>query len=744
MLEGFNLLNTNTLLLGAIAALLLIILLVNVKRNRAVALANETAVRLANNNTLLELLSIISNATSTEASAEEYIEFSLEKVCEYMGWPIGHVYKLDEATQQLSPMALWKLSDPEQWQPFTQATMALSFKKDRCLICHEMASGKVVWADNISDDPEFKRRDVARELDLKTGCILPIVINGHVAYVLEFYTEEAVAKSPSVVETLTQIASHISRAVSKRQLEQKLQDTARRFEAIFNQTFQFIGVLSPEGLLLEANQSSLKASGVDPADVINKPFWQGPWWAHSVELQAKLRRSIQQAAQGKFVRFEANHPTPSGELLTVDFSLKPVLDDDGQVVLIIPEGRDITYTKEVEKSLISAREEALSASKAKGQFLANMTHEIRTPLNAIIGFTQLLLDKDLAPDVYDDVKVLESSGKTLLTLVNDILDLSKIESGKMTLEMVPFNLSHALTELASLFEYQGSDSLAFNLDLSGVETERLVGDVGRIRQVLTNFLSNAFKFTKQGSITLKASSTLPNEGISRVIIDVIDTGKGIDEGKLETIFGEFLQEDVSTTRQYGGTGLGLSISKQLADLMDGRIRVKSGVGQGSTFTFSIPLAIDLTVEEPGKDDLSNPTVDYENLQVLLVEDNILNQKVAQRLLEKFGATVTIASNGLEALAVEDYHAYQIIFMDCQMPEMDGFTTTRALRHQGVKTPIIALTANTTYEEREKCMMAGMDAFMTKPIQQNELVAMINHWVQPEAVTLQRDRSSSSG
>ncbi|MFK7914996.1 MAG: ATP-binding protein [Pseudomonadales bacterium] len=399
----------------------------------------------------------------------------------------------------------------------------------------------------------------------------------------------------------------------------------------------------------------------------------------------------------------------------------------GRVVKVIGVFTDISERQQREAELREARDAAEDAAKARSQFLANMSHEIRTPMNGVIGMASLLMESDLADEHKRLVGTINKSGEALLAIINEILDFSKIDAGEMQLEATPFDPQALLQQTAELFTPLATRKeleFEFVSDSALTPGQRLLGDEGRLRQILNNLLSNAIKFTETGKVTLRCALTERQVGATRqahLAITVSDSGIGIDPDRIKNLFEPFAQADSSITRRYGGTGLGLSICKQLAELMGGRLQAVSTPGSGSDFTVSVTLPIDQQAHVTATTQVE---VDISALResVLLVEDNKVNQAVATKMLQRLGIEADLAENGRQAIERLQHKHYAVVFMDMQMPEIDGIEATRLIRvMDDLPQPhIIAMTANALEADRQQCLDAGMDGFIAKPIRLDDI------------------------
>ena len=488
--------------------------------------------------------------------------------------------------------------------------------------------------------------------------------------------------------------------------------------------------------ILYVNEAATRISGYSAEELIgNSPkMLQGT--GTNVQTLTQLRETLE---QGRSFKGELLNYTKSGKSYWLDISIAPVRDEYGNVTHFAAIERDITERKAFEKEMQINREAAEVASRAKGDFLANMSHELRTPMNGIIGLSELLTEMDLGEEKKELAEAINSSSRNLLILLNDILDLSKIEAGELTLETIPFDTRRAVRQTVDLLKPIASrKGVVLESTINPIVPDRILGDPARLQQIMNNLISNAIKFTEVGYVRIDVSSSRDKAGDPEIHIRVEDTGMGIPDDKREMIFHKFTQADVSTARKYGGTGLGLAITKQLVDMMGGQISFDSAEGKGTTFYVTIPIE----VAQDGEDQLAEHITKKiekpinKKAHLMVVDDHPVNLLFMRKVLKKLGFdNVDEAQSGKEAVDLTEKKAYDLIFMDCQMPEMDGFEASTIIREReeligDIK--IIAVTADAMKGARERCLDSGMNDYISKPVDIEKLKSVLGEWIPGEA------------
>jgi PAS domain S-box-containing protein len=500
---------------------------------------------------------------------------------------------------------------------------------------------------------------------------------------------------------------------------------SERFRAILDQIEDGCCVVDLRGNYLFVNDAFCRLYGFQRHDILGSNFKQsaGP------EREAKLREMYHQVfTTGDPIKaFEYQIFPNNGPALWVEQAISLERDALGKAVGFLAITRDCTTRRMAEEAMAHAKEAAESSNRAKSEFLANMSHEIRTPMNGIIGMTALALDSALTPAQQEYLQTIRSQADSLLTVVNDILDFSKIEQRHMDLESVPFSLADAIHEVvAPLAVRAGAKDVGLSSTIAADAPPHIVGDPVRLKQILSNVLANAVKFTERGSVQLEVSVDEHEGDTATLHVRVTDTGIGVPADKQSAIFEPFQQADGSMTRRFGGTGLGLAIASNLVALMGGRIWVDSQPGVGSTFHITVPVAVATAAPRPAS--ARQPADAQRATRILVAEDNIVNQRVAQGLLTKRGHFVTVVNNGREAVHALQVGTFELVLMDVQMPEMDGFEATAAIRDwergTGQHVRIIAMTAHAMTGDKERCIAAGMDGYLSKPLDQRTLYAMV--------------------
>lgn len=507
-----------------------------------------------------------------------------------------------------------------------------------------------------------------------------------------------------------------------------MQERLQKYQILAEKANDIMMFLDKEGNILEANDAAVRMYGYTLQELLAMTVFD----LRRIKKTSYVIAQMELAHQEGII-FETTHYRKDGTMIHMEVSSKGNVLGNKSVLLSIV--RDITERKKAQEAMILAMEKAEAANAAKSQFLANMSHEIRTPMNGIIGMTDITLMTDLEEEQREYLTIVKSSTRSLLRVLNDILDYSKVEAGKIDLEKMPFDLQTTMNDVIDLFEIGAKQKgLEINLNMDRRVPKNIIGDSVRLRQVLSNLVGNGIKFTSQGQIIINVTIEKMYENKVKLKFVVEDTGIGIANDKLDKLFKRFSQVDDSNTRQFGGTGLGLAISKKLIEIMGGEIGVKSKENVGSSFFFTAVFGLQEGRNEAAQDTIYNELIQYKNPEpkkVLLAEDDLVSRNMVTIILEKKGFKVIAVENGKEAISAVEKESFDVILMDINMPYLDGYAATSIIRlkedNSNSLKPIIAMTAYALKGDREKCLEAGMDDYISKPINLNQVVAIVQKY-----------------
>jgi PAS domain S-box-containing protein len=544
--------------------------------------------------------------------------------------------------------------------------------------------------------------------------------------------EAEIAERQAVQRHLEEQARLLEEEIAERKQAVELATSnKKRFEVLFQNVADPVYIADSTGRIVDANDQAVRELGYSLEELLQLTLSEVDAEGGAFD---RLEANLQVLENNTSYTFETIHRRKDGSVFPVEIHVC-LIDLAGEKA-VMGVARDISRRKQAEMELVQAKTAAESANRTKSQFLATMSHEIRTPMNGIIGVAQILEMTALTEEQREYIDLLKVSSKNLLKLISDILDLSRIEAGSVELESRNFNLLAEMTGTVNIFSLLAQGK---GLDLSFLIDPDvplfLKGDPERLRQIISNLIGNAIKFTSDGSISVHISKDAENEQHAALRFQVRDSGIGITQDSIGNIFEAFRQADSSTSRKFGGTGLGLTIARHLVELIGGSIGVESQEGEGATFWFTLVLEkqADAPMTTPDEKERGASAISDTNKRILLVEDDTTNQFATSRLLSRCGYQVTVAGNGSEGVKLLEENDFDLVLMDCMMPVMDGYDATAAIRNRTSNVrnhaiPVIALTANAMREDRDRCLAAGMDDYLSKPVDVEGLLAMLEKWL----------------
>ena len=673
---------------------------------------------------------VLLDATSFEEAAPKI----LEAICSTLGWEHGAVWTVDREMDVLRCTEMWT-SPSASFPEFDALSRRTTFRRGIGLPGRVWATGEPAWIPDVVRDTNFPRAPVGAREGLHAAFGFPVLLRGEVFGVMEFFSREIREPDEELLAMLTTVGNQIGMFIDRR----RAQDELDRF---FRLSLDMLCVAGLDGYFKRVNPVWERVLGWSESDLTSKPYMD---FVHPDDRDATLAAAKQLGEGRELVYFENRYFHKDGTIRWLVWSVAPFPEQG----VLYGAARDITERKAADqtmeryrhdleishgelaqlvKELEVAKRKAEEAAETKSAFLANMSHEIRTPLNAILGMTALALKTSLSDEQQDYLTTVQSSGEALLEIINDILDFSKIEARGLDLDLTEFSLRETVGDAAKVLALRASEKgIELAVDIAANVPDSLVGDPGRVRQVLLNMLGNAVKFTSKGEVVLEVSMGRPTADKAALLFSVRDTGIGIDPQKLDQIFQPFTQADSSTTRRYGGTGLGLTIARKLVDLMGGQLWVDSAVGKGSTFHFTAVFDRDrastMAVFE-------GPSA-LDGLRVLIVDDNSTNRRILEEMLTSWHMRPTAVADSASALATlrESLRAerFHVVISDCQMPEVDGFALAHVIKNdeQLGGTPIVMLTSVGHPQDAARCRQIGVEAILTKPVKHSDLLEALS-------------------
>ncbi len=686
---------------------------------------------------------IIHRASQMAAETDSFeasLQMCVDIICEMTGWPVGHAYLApNEETggERLQPTEIWHC-DSQRHAEFKEVTERTEFASGEGLPGRIWESGEAAWVVDVQKDPNFPRAKLCEEIGVCGAFGFPIKIREETVAILEFFAEREMSSDEDLLRTVETVGEQVGRVLERRRAEKAIRESKNFLLSVIDNTSAAIYAKDLDGGYLLVNRTLADMVGVEPSAMVGRtPFDFFP--PAVAEQHLANDRRVVEAGQSLIEEEQAVVDGVERTFLSIKF---PIVDSGGDVSAICGMSTDISERKQMERDLVLAKEQAESAMQAaddanasKSLFVANMSHEIRTPMNAILGFSEILggLVRDAQQRQF--LASIQSSGKSLLGLINDILDLSKVEAGKLDLDYRAFDVAAVFREMEAIFAQKIAEKgIDFVIEIDPSVPKALILDETRLRQILLNIIGNAIKFTDEGHVALTALKTNPEADGSKVdlVFSIQDTGVGIPEDQQDKIFGAFEQTKGQSYTKFGGTGLGLAITKRLIEMMNGDVTVTSQLGVGSTFQVALRGVDVAAIDELADDDdrASIQGLAFARSKILLVDDIETNRQLVLAYLQEYDFEMLEATNGQEAVDQAKRYHPDLVLMDMRMPVMSGYDATIAIKDDD-KTkdvPVVALTASVMKHDEGK-VREVCDGYLHKPVTKAQLVMELTRFLQ---------------